>query len=418
MVLRGGIILYKIISTTDSFLISEDRPIQELLLEASELISKLGTSEIPISEQAKEILKGARALIGQAVLKLIEPTRSRSSSMTSTGSLGDRLAVRDKEDYLYTYPWVNRDSGVDSGRSNAVWARGNNFREWAEHPHRRLPSPNSALNCWEGVSVLLYMYHALSKQDITIAYRAATYEGDNPAVTLLFGLEDKECTHQVEAKDLQDFVKTGDVLVFHSNRGSKLGHVALVLDKFEKLWVASHWSLPKEKMIKITPNRIFTSSRDSALERFNTDTQRESSSLTQKQLAISTLLDANPITPSIITELKKDYMFDRSYDDVVGLMQYAKEKRETEQNDFSGFEIQHYEQKAINQLYLQATQLIQSFENATEKYKENKEVLGIIYDFIDSFDQMSEFYSSLYALEYLANETITVSTKFRPFFVE
>ena len=73
-------------------------------------------------------------------------------------------------------------------------------------------------------------------------------------------------------------------MVFHSNRGSELGHVALVLDNFEKLWVASHWSLPKEKMIKITPNRIFTSSRDSALERFNKETREVSDSITQNKL--------------------------------------------------------------------------------------------------------------------------------------
>ncbi|MBT6120642.1 hypothetical protein HOH45_04150 [bacterium] len=143
--------------------------------------------------------------------------------------MGDRVAVRDKEDYLYTYPWVNRDSGADNGRPNAVWDRGNNFRTWAENQHRRLPLPNSALNCREAVSVLLYMYHALSKQDIITAYRAANYEGNSPAVNLLFGLEDNACTHKIAATDLKDFVKTGDILIFHSNRGSELGHVALVI---------------------------------------------------------------------------------------------------------------------------------------------------------------------------------------------
>jgi hypothetical protein len=103
--------LNKIISTTYLPSIGEDSPIQDLLFEASELISKLGTSEIPISERAKEILTKARALIGKAIFNAEEAIRLRSSSLTSTGSLGDRLAVRDKEDYLYTYPWVSRDSG-------------------------------------------------------------------------------------------------------------------------------------------------------------------------------------------------------------------------------------------------------------------------------------------------------------------
>lgn len=99
-------------------------------------------------------------------------------------------------------------------------------------------------------------------------------------------------------------------------------------------------------------------------------------------------------------------------------MKSAKDTRELEYKEFSKFEIQDYEKEVIEKLYIQAQQLIHSFESAIEKYKENKEVLGIIYDFIDSFDQMSTFYSPLYTLEYLANDTVTVSTKFRPFFVE
>lgn len=79
----------KIISTTYLPSIGEDSPIQDLLFEASELISKLGTSEIPISERAKEILTKARALIGKAIFNAEEAIRLRSSSLTSTGSLGD-----------------------------------------------------------------------------------------------------------------------------------------------------------------------------------------------------------------------------------------------------------------------------------------------------------------------------------------
>jgi hypothetical protein len=124
-------VLNKIISATYQPLIMDDRPVQDLLFEASALISRLGTSEIPISERAKEILTEARALIGKAIFNSAEAVKLRSSSLTSTGSLGDRLAVRDKEDYLYTYPWVSRDSGVEKGQPNAIWARGNNFRSWA-----------------------------------------------------------------------------------------------------------------------------------------------------------------------------------------------------------------------------------------------------------------------------------------------
>jgi hypothetical protein len=260
------------------------------------------------------------------------------------------------------------------------------------------------------------LYHAVTKEDIRTAYRSANYEGDSLSVNVLFGLEDKEFTHKIPVQDLHNFVETGDVLVFHSNKGSELGHVALVLDSFEKLWVASHWSLPKEKMIKITPNRIFTLSRDSVIERFNKEIQEASDRIIQYQANISSMLEIESLSPERITDLKKDYIVDHSCEDVSELMQYVKEKRESEYKEFSEFEIQPYEKHAINQLYLQVRQLIESFESAIKKYREKQDVLGVVYDYIDSFEQISPFYSPLYDLEYLENDTITVSTKFRSFF--
>jgi hypothetical protein len=188
------------------------------------------------------------------------------------------------------------------------------------------------------------------------------------------------------------------------------------LDSFEKLWVASHWSLPKEKMIKITPNRIFTLSKDNVVERFNKEIREVSDRITQYQANISSMLEIESLSPERITDLKKDYIVDRSCENVSELMQYVKEKRESEYKDFSEFEIQPYEKKAINQLYLQVRQLIESFESAIKKYREKQDVLGVVYDYIDSFEQISPFYSPLYDLEYLENDTITVSTKFRSFF--
>lgn len=51
-------------------------------------------------------------------------------------------------------------------------------------------------------------------------------------------------------QDLREFIRPGDIVVFRSNRGPEVAHVALVLERFdggeetEKLWVASHWSFP------------------------------------------------------------------------------------------------------------------------------------------------------------------------------
>ncbi len=220
----------------------------------------------------------------------------------------------------------------------------------------------------------------------------------------------------VTANTLKDVVKTGDVLVFRSNRGSELGHVALVLDNFERLWVASHWSLPREKMIKITPNRIFSAARDSAFENFNLETQCMSETLKQAQADMSKLLAMDAITPGSLAMLKQDRVRDRTYLEVSTLIGSAKEKRALEYNRFSEFKIQPYEQNSINTLYGQATEVMHSFESVMEKYKENKEVLGLVYDLVDDVDQMSTFYEGLYYLEYLASDTVTVSTKFRPFF--
>jgi len=152
--LKGMDILYKIIST--SALIDFDPEIfnkapKDTLHEILKLIDRrLDNLDVPLESKTVKTLELIQGLVSKTILSMNDTLRSRSSSLTSTGSLGDRLAVRDKEDYLYTYPWVNRDSGANGGDPNAIWERGNSFREWAEHPHRRLPSPNSALNCWEG----------------------------------------------------------------------------------------------------------------------------------------------------------------------------------------------------------------------------------------------------------------------------
>ena len=64
---------------------------------------------------------------------------SRASSNTSTASLGDRIAIHDKENFLYTYSWTSRNGEYNS------WIRGNAFKSWAENPYSRLPAANSKL---------------------------------------------------------------------------------------------------------------------------------------------------------------------------------------------------------------------------------------------------------------------------------
>ena len=78
------------------------------------------------------------------------------------------------------------------------------------------------------------MYHAITKAEIQTIY--SLHNDDTEAAHQLLGLQ-LGSSKQVKAEDLASYVKTGDILVFHSNRGTELGHVALVLDNFEKLWI-------------------------------------------------------------------------------------------------------------------------------------------------------------------------------------
>lgn len=408
--------MYKIVSTTThSFLdLNRDKSSQDLLLEASELMSKLGTSEIPISKKAKDILSQARALIGQAILNSDTSTRSRSSSKTSTRSLGDRISMRDKNQYLYTYSWVTRSSDARSGNKNALWSKGNDFRTWAESLGKGLPAPNSALNCWEAISVLLFLNRALTKEAIVEAYQSAS-TNDTDAVTKLYGLDDTSCSFTCSSEDLQTRVEPGDVIVFHSNRYSQFAHVALVLDNFEKLWVASHWSLPKDRVLSLTPNRIFTCSKSHAIRKFEEKIDLQFERLLDRQKVLEDLVDRPEIAPQ---NSSQPFSYARSYAEVYDLFNYVREKKQNEYAEYQdiqpGFETE--EKDMLNTLYDQSKLLLPIFENAIEKFKENEDVLGSIYTQLDIFDQDREYYYLLYELEYLANDTVKVSTKFRPFF--
>lgn len=413
--------MHKIISitkTTHSHLFSRGNVSrQELLLEANALISRLGTSEIPISKQAKEILGEARSLIALAILNSDEITRSRSSSLTSTGSLGDRIANHDKEEYLYTYKWVNRSISANDGDTNAVWARGNHFRTWVEHPYKRLPSPNSSLNCWEAVSVLLFNYHALTKQEIISAYSIANhYDGDMAAIKLLFSKNDDSKIVQCSTSSLADIVETGDILVFQSNRGTEMGHVALVLDNGEKLWVASHWVLPKEKMIKLTPNRILTTSKQAALSRLKDEVNDFYTRIFELNKKID-FVKNNVGSPELIkSTFSEDQISPKTVQDARDLYNRIIQKHKDINSDYNFYQITEEERDIISPLVDLVRSTIRLFRDTRHQFQNNNIILGIIYDIMDSFEQLPAFSSPLSSSEYLVGDSVTVYTSFRPFF--
>ena len=109
------------------FKISATPPLSSSVLEkntySNALISAIDVIEVAmlknnISESSSlgGALIEALKLITTAKSALIIPDtlRSRTSSNTSTGSLGDRIAIHDKETFLYTYKWTSRNSDVNS----------------------------------------------------------------------------------------------------------------------------------------------------------------------------------------------------------------------------------------------------------------------------------------------------------------
>jgi len=352
-------------------------------------------------------LSDAISKIQAVELSILENTsRSRTSSNTSAASLGDRIATHDKETFFYTYKWTTRNGAHNS------WIRGNQFRDWVEDSYKRLPQKNSELNCWEAVMTLLFQYHAVTKAQIQGSYsKCADGTGDTAAVSQLFGL-DETCTQTMPAESLRKFVQTGDILVFQSNRGTEIGHVALVLDNFEKLWVVSHWCLPKEKMIRLTTNRIFETSKVGALKAFSTEVEAYKKDVAEIQERLSHLLQN---TEGAVPSFQESDVSVRGPNEVHALLEVAQSKYTGLAEELASYELKHDEVEILAPIWKQAFDLISDFRGAIEKFKGNETVLGILYDYIDSFEQKNCL-NALEKLEYLVSDTVTVSTKFRPYF--
>ena len=262
------------------------------------------------------------------------------------------------------------------------------------------------------------MYHAITKSDIRETYsNLADGSGDSNAVKQLFGMETSE-SQNMKAEDLRGFVKTGDILVFHSNRSQEIGHVALVLDNFEKLWVASHWCLPREKMIRLTPNRIFETSKESALRDFSTEVFTYQKELSDVQNKVSILLQLPPESDSAdLLPLRASYTTDRAFSTVKDLYESTKRKHTDLTAGLAEYALNRDEVEILDPLLKQASDLISDFEKGLNRFETNKIALGILYDHIDTFEQ-KELLSPLEKLEYLVDRSVTVLSKFRPYFQE
>lgn len=183
---------------------------------------------------------------------------SQRSSIASTASLGESIADYDKA-VLYTFRWTPR--GDDN-----CWSRGNDFKSWILSG-KKLPTPKSALNCWEAVMVVLYLYNALDKKEVQRDYDLL--KADTTAAKRILGFDTPETFSVVKFGDLDSAVQPGDILAFKSNTSLEMAHVAIVLEKFEKLWLVSYWRYPREKILRITPDRLILASETTALSEYD-----------------------------------------------------------------------------------------------------------------------------------------------------
>lgn len=250
-----GTMMYKIMSLTES-----DGEIE--VLESAEmdlfnamliLSQKICEEDIPEESAVRKVLVDTRDLIASAKLKISEMGRPRSlsgsSSIGSVKSLGDRIAGYDKE-YLYTYKW-GKSLWSDRGQGKG------DFQKWLEGGFK-LPPKGSVLNCWEAVIVNLYLYNAFDKHELLDEFREGkraapgkAIERDADIISSFLGF----WTPENKVDRIED-VKPGDIISFKSQYGTENAHVAIVFEEGESVKLGSFWTIPKEKMILVSPEKI------------------------------------------------------------------------------------------------------------------------------------------------------------------
>jgi|SaaInlStandDraft_7_1057024.scaffolds.fasta_scaffold13922_2 hypothetical protein len=247
----------KIISY-DTGLISED---PNVLLE--EVMTKLRSAMIiysidPDSGAGKEIVDSL-TLLDQAQLLL--SSRSRTSSIHSVASLGNRIADYDK-DLLYTYHWGR------TGWTSMEDSKGD-FQKWLEGGYK-LPSKGSILNCWESVITILYLYNAVDKHDILNAFVEGKSNRNSDGSAKCIGTDAEIIgsflglwgpTHRVAS--LAD-VKPGDIISFADTYDTDMVHVAITFEEAPNIRLGSFWNIPEEKMILISPEKLLSVSKNAA----------------------------------------------------------------------------------------------------------------------------------------------------------
>jgi len=198
----------------------------------------------------KDILDSLNILDQAQRLLSLKP---RSSSISSISSLGSRIADYDKE-FLYTYRWgLSRWTDLQESKAD--------FQKWLEGGYK-LPPKDATLNCWEATIVNLYLYNAFDKNELIGAFRegkkttspdgtAKCMESDSDIVSSFLGFFG--AAHKVNRIEE---VQPGDIVSFTSVEGTENAHVAVTFESGDSIKLASFWTIPQEKMVLISPNKL------------------------------------------------------------------------------------------------------------------------------------------------------------------
>jgi hypothetical protein len=244
----------KILSLSNELIYTKEEDLNELL---GEIISTLQESflinNIPVSSAIGKELTDT--IFKLSKVKEIISTRSKTSSLSSIESLGDQIASYDKE-FLYTYKWgVSEWSNIQEKKAD--------FQKWLEGGYK-LPQKGATLNCWEATIVNLYLYNAFDKNDLVSDFNIGKeYRDENGTIKCI------ECDSDIISSflgffgpkykvDSLDDIKPGDIISFTSINGTENAHVAVTFESGDTAKLGSFWTIPREKMILISPSKLLT----------------------------------------------------------------------------------------------------------------------------------------------------------------
>lgn len=127
-----------------------------------------------------------------------------------------------------------------------------------------MPPKQAVLNCWEATIVNLYLYNAFDKNELVAAFvegkkhvnsdgTARCIESDADVVASFLGFFDP----RYKFNCMED-IQPGDIVSFKSVYGTEHAHVAITFEGGDAVRLASFWTIPEERMMLVSPNKLVT----------------------------------------------------------------------------------------------------------------------------------------------------------------